>query len=538
MVNIDQILQRADDETLQILIGRNAVRLLSTIDPTLVRPSKLREVLINITDRIELLRNSETREELISLLRQNEARALADLLTFDPKDPYKALKRVSFRKNSNDEEILFDFFEVDKPQNTEIEFKETESFINPTYSLFKHQRVAAEKIKGTVFQGVRRRVLLHMPTGSGKTRTTMNIISDFLRNNEPALIIWLAYSEELCEQAASEFETCWSFLGNRGINVHRFWGNHDINVDEITDGIIISSLAKMYYTTNKGLYRIGQLGSKANLIIFDEAHQAIAPTFKYVLNALLQHSAESALIGLSATPGRTWNDIGVDLELSEFFYKQKVTLQVEGYNNPVEYLIEEGYLAKASYKKLFVNSDLTFSPKELSNLQEELEIPNSILKKLAEDEKRNLSIITRLKKLINNHSRVLFFATNVEHSELIARVLQATGISAYSITSNTTYSNRKKWISRFKKQTNDPMILCNYGVLTTGFDAPRTSAALISRPTKSLVLYSQMVGRAIRGPKAGGNKNAEIWTVVDSNLPGFGSVSEAFANWEDVWENQ
>ncbi len=48
--------------------------------------------------------------------------------------------------------------------------------------------------------------------------------------------------------------------------------------------------------------------------------------------------------------------------------------------------------------------------------------------------------------------------------------------------------------------------------------------ALIARPTKSLVLYSQMVGRAIRGPRAGGNREAEIVTVVDTALPGFRSL--------------
>ena len=79
------------------------------------------------------------------------------------------------------------------------------------------------------------------------------------------------------------------------------------------------------------------------------------------------------------------------------------------------------------------------------------------------------------------------------------------------------------------------MVLINYGVLTTGFDAPRVSATVIARPTKSLVLYSQMVGRAIRGPKAGGNESALILTVVDTALPGFGQLAEAFMNWEDVW---
>ena len=75
----------------------------------------------------------------------------------------------------------------------------------------------------------------------------------------------------------------------------------------------------------------------------------------------------------------------------------------------------------------------------------------------------------------------------------------------------------------------------NFGVLTTGFDAPAASAALIARPTKSLVLYSQMVGRVIRGPKAGGTDRCEVVTVVDTTLPGFGDVAEAFTNWEDVW---
>jgi superfamily II DNA or RNA helicase len=79
-------------------------------------------------------------------------------------------------------------------------------------------------------------------------------------------------------------------------------------------------------------------------------------------------------------------------------------------------------------------------------------------------------------------------------------------------------------------------VLCNFGILTTGFDAPRTSAALIARPTTSLVLYSQMVGRAIRGIRAGGNEFATVVTAVDSGLPGFGDVGEAFLNWEDVWE--
>ena len=90
----------------------------------------------------------------------------------------------------------------------------------------------------------------------------------------------------------------------------------------------------------------------------------------------------------------------------------------------------------------------------------------------------------------------------------------------------------------FKSASPQPMVVCNFGVLTTGFDAPRTSAAVIARPTKSLVLFSQMIGRATRGPKAGGNATSEILTVHDPSYPGFGDIAEAFFNWEDVWNDE
>ena len=79
------------------------------------------------------------------------------------------------------------------------------------------------------------------------------------------------------------------------------------------------------------------------------------------------------------------------------------------------------------------------------------------------------------------------------------------------------------------------MALLNYGVLTAGFDAPATSCVVVARPTTSVVLYSQMVGRAMRGRRVGGNRYCEIHTVVDTNTPGFRSVADAFANWEELW---
>jgi len=136
---------------------------------------------------------------------------------------------------------------------------------------------------------------------------------------------------------------------------------------------------------------------------------------------------------------------------------------------------------------------------------------------------------------LKKHQRVILFASSVNHAKLMTAILSAKGYDADVVTGETPSGSRERAIRKFKGGDSTPQILCNYGVLTTGFDAPKTSATLIARPTKSLVLYSQMVGRAIRGPKQGGNKTADIVTVVDPGLPGFGSIAQAFLNWEDVW---
>jgi len=281
---------------------------------------------------------------------------------------------------------------------------------------------------------------------------------------------------------------------------------------------------------------IRSLRGKTCLVVIDEAHQAVAPTYKHVLEMLVVPNDKIFLLGLSATPGRTWNEISEDRKLADFFNKRKITLKIEGYNNPIDYLVDNGYLAKTNFESLSYDGEIGLTEDDLNKINAQLDIPKNILRRLEKHQNRNLSIILRVKQLSQRHKRILVFAASVEHSNLLATVIKAYGLNAHSITSKTLPHIRKRRIIEYKEDTSDVRILCNYGVLTTGFDAPKTSAAVIARPTKSLVLYSQMIGRAMRGKKANGNDEAEIVTVIDRNLPGFRSVSEAFLNWEDVYD--
>jgi len=299
---------------------------------------------------------------------------------------------------------------------------------------------------------------------------------------------------------------------------------------------MIAGLSKLFSTAKRSIRFMNQLAQKATLVIIDEAHSAIAETYRLLLDVLVVQNQGVGLLGLTATPGRTWADIHIDQELADFFAYRKVTLEIDGYANPVDYLVDEDYLASVDYHPLFYKSGNNLTDTDIRRVQDALDIPDNILQQLAEDEMRNLTIVTEAERLAKQHKRIIIFATTVQHSDLLASVLRARGQLAHSVTSNTSHTKRTQVIKDFKGDGVESRILCNFGVLTTGFDAPKTSAAIIARPTKSLVLYSQMVGRAIRGIRAGGNKYAEIVTVVDQQLPGFGSVSDAFNNWEDIWE--
>lgn len=533
-MKFEELLARCETDTLQSILGTACIRLLRQLQGESLNESELIRITVKSLGEASLLTNREFRNHLVPLLREEEAGLLCSELKLSVLDgPWASLAKANIAKNSERELALFNFFEVPLPPVEIEEIPESVVQTTPSRKLFPHQRMVSRKVTEKL-RTEPYRVLLHMPTGSGKTRTAMSIVSEFLRFSEPCLVIWVAYSEELCEQAVFEFTATWKCLGDRSVSVRRFFGTHELDVSDISDGLIVAGLPKLVRRAEDIAF-IGRLAGKCKLLVVDEAHQAVADYYQIVLQALLVQSAQTSFLGLTATPGRTWNDVGADEKLAEFFGRQKLTLEIAGYTNPVDYLVEKRYLARATFVPLHHGSDTSISEAELQEISRSLDIPERILQRLGVAETRNLAILAKLEQLAERHKRIIVFASSVDHAHLLAAVLTFRGLEAAAVTTRTSSYERSKSIDAFKATSPETRILTNYGVLTTGFDVPSISCAVIARPTKSLVLYSQMVGRAIRGPEAGGNEEAEIVTVVDSGLPGFGAVSAAFTNWEDVW---
>jgi DNA repair protein RadD len=527
------LLREAKPAALRKLVGAATVDILEGLDPHLLAEQRLGALAASLVEPSEALRDPEKRDQIIAMLPLPKARELAKRLGAEEgKDLYAHLRRAAADNAALP--ALFSFFGVVRDVRAPSDTAPSATALDAGYGLFDHQRVAAAKVRRALCDPPRKCVL-HMPTGSGKTRTAMHIVASHLRSNEPTVVCWLAQNAELLDQAANEFEQAWSYLGNRSVDLVRFWGHRNPDLMAARDGLIVAGLGKMYAFDNRNAEVMLRLADRTSLTVIDEAHQAIAPTYASILTALYTKRPKNALLGLTATPGRTWSDIAEDQKLSDYFEGKKVTLEVEGYEDPVTFLIEEGYLARPTFRTLNSDAGLELSDRDVKELSDSIDIPGDLLERLGADTQRNLKIIAAVEDLISRHRRIIVFAPSVGNARLLVAILTARGFDAEVVTGQTNTSDRERIIRRFRSNANHSMVVVNYGVLTTGFDAPATSAAVIARPTRSLVLYSQMVGRATRGPRARGNAEAEIVTVADPHLPGFGSIADAFRNWEDVW---
>jgi len=149
------------------------------------------------------------------------------------------------------------------------------------------------------------------------------------------------------------------------------------------------------------------------------------------------------------------------------------------------------------------------------------------------DNGRNLLIIRKLLS-IPKGKPTLVYACTVEQAYFLSVILTSEGRPAGAISSNTPLTIRRGLIQDFKNGKID--FLCNYGVLTTGFDAPKTEYVVICRPMTSVILNEQIIGRVVRGPRFGGTSECCVIDFCD-NIHRLGP-SLAYARFSDYWTSE
>ena len=374
------LLCQAKPASLRNILDKSIVDVLQALDPEILSEGRLGELASHLIEPSDALRDSNVRDHIIRLLPLPKARELAKRLGVENgRTLYDNISKVASKKLAIP--ILFSFFGVVRDVRAPKNSAPNIGTAIATYGLFDHQRRASRKVI-RLLSDQPRKAVLHMPTGAGKTRTAMHILASHLKESEPTLVCWLAQNAELLEQAADEFENAWKYLGNRNVEIFRFWGSRSPDLLGARDGMIIAGLGKMSALDSRNPQTLLRLADRVSLTIIDEAHQAIAPTYQAILTALYTKRPANGLLGLTATPGRTWSDIDEDIKLSDYFDGMKVTLEVEGYSDPVTFLIDQGYLARPVFKQLNSEAGLKLSERDVEELSASIDVPETLLDKL------------------------------------------------------------------------------------------------------------------------------------------------------------
>jgi len=278
--------------------------------------------------------------------------------------------------------------------------------------------------------------------------------------------------------------------------------------------VIFVTLQKL--SQKKNLPLLKKIADVIDTIVIDEAHKITAPSYKLALEELT--TSHKYVIGITATPGRSVVDDKENKLLASIFDYKLL--------DPIQSLRKMGVLSYIEHKE--IETGLNFQIK----IDSETDYSKQSLKQISESKARNKKISDIVKEEVSKGKPTLIFSCNTYHSRLLCAYLAVAGVKSAYIDHTQSYSVRKKIIDDFKSGVID--VIINYGVLSTGFDAPRIRTVVISRPTSSVVLYSQMLGRGLRGPKVGGNKECTIIDIVD-NLKKHGDQRRVYNYFSEFW---
>ncbi len=294
------------------------------------------------------------------------------------------------------------------------------------------------------------KVLFQMPTGTGKTTVFSEIVRKAQEKNKKVLLV--VHRTELVEQIKDRLA---SFGVDAGI---------------ITAGIKPEPIKAIQVATIQTLSR--REYPNADIVIIDECHHSKADTYKKLWSIY----PEARFLGVTATPVRINGDGFSDL------YDILIPL------GKLSYFIQEGYLARIKH--------LVCGIPDVSKIKQvRRDYDLQMLKNVMLDNSVMANLVDSYKKFADG-KKTIVFAVDIEHSKSIVEKYIEAGIEAVHIDASTPKQERKEKLNQFRNGT--VKILSNVDIVSEGFDVPDCEAVQLARPTKSLVLYLQQVGRCMR----------------------------------------
>lgn len=321
------------------------------------------------------------------------------------------------------------------------------------FRLRDYQNEALEEIKD-MSEGDRK--LIKIPTGGGKT-----IIFASLSSQVNGRVLIVVPSKELREQAFNKIKAI-----DSSIDI----GNVQANLDEVESKIVIASRQSLTHKKSTRMKRMLQYGD-FEYIIFDEVHQAVDQVRK-IINKI---NKTAKVIGFTATP--------YNKELNKIFDKIH-------FERDILDMILKDYLCEP--KAIMVQSETNLNHVKMVagefNLKE--------LEEAVNNNDRNQLIVQSYLKYAKHRKATIIFAYGIDHCNSIKKEFLVNKITCASIDSTMSSDERESILDSFT--SGKIPVLINVAVLTTGFDYPETDCIILARPTRSRILYEQILGRGLR----------------------------------------
>lgn len=305
--------------------------------------------------------------------------------------------------------------------------------------------------------------LVVMATGLGKTV----ILSEVANRWKNGRVLVIAHRDELIRQAAEKLESA------LGVAPEIDMAEEYASVTGTAP--IVSSVQTMCRSRRHGRFDPKTIG----LIVIDEAHHAVAKSYRDVVKYYREGNADLKVLGVTATPRRS-----DALALGQVF-------ETVAYEYGIDRAVEDGWLCPVRQRIVEVeNLDFSkvrtiagdFNQAEL----EEILANETVLHAMAAPIVKEAGA-----------SSTLVFCVGVKQSELIAAVLDRYKRgSAQWVSGETPKDERRRIVADYKEGRTQFLVNC--GVFLEGFDAPETQLVAMCRPTQSIVVYTQCLGRVTR----------------------------------------
>ena len=404
--------------------------------------------------------------------------------------------------------------------------------------LHTYQKKISEDLRTVLTQpsanGPAQKAMVELPTGAGKTRVaTETVLRLFVDEVLSGTILWIAQSEELCEQAVQTFQNVWRYLADeRPLTIGRLWGSNTVQEPDTELSVIVATDAQLAKLIGRGDY---EWLSKPAAVFIDEAHRASSSVYTKILRWLGVdgRSWDRPLVGLSATPfkGRAGDHSGTKELKARFGTKLALP-----FDEPYKELVRLGVLASVKHEVLPTGVEVELSDSERDILQSNNLIDRGVYERIGGNEQRMRVLIDHILQTLEAHPEwpVLVFTPSVLSAQVLSASLRYRGIAAESVSGQTGKQQRRKVIKQF--QDNQIKVLANCDLLVQGFDAPGVRALYIARPTFSPGAYIQMAGRGLRGTENGGKDECLIVDVADN----WGAMNDflGYHGYEDLWTEQ